>query len=103
MTADSPLVAELERALVAGEAAAIALAVQLGADLLVIDERAGRAKAGRRSVVHVGTLGILLEAKRRHLLPAVGDAVDAMLRAGTRISDSAVVEALRLGGEWPRG
>jgi len=43
----------------AGERAAIALAERTGADLLLIDESAGRAEARRRSLRVTGTLGVL--------------------------------------------
>jgi predicted nucleic acid-binding protein len=42
-----------------GERAAIALAEKTGADLLLIDESAGRAEARRRSLRVTGTLGVL--------------------------------------------
>ena len=42
-----------------GERAAIALAATLGADLLLIDEAAGRAEARRRNLRVTGTLGVL--------------------------------------------
>jgi predicted nucleic acid-binding protein len=42
-----------------GERAAIALAERTGADLLLIDESAGRAEARRRSLRVTGTLGVL--------------------------------------------
>lgn len=42
-----------------GERSAIALATTLGADLLLIDEAAGRAEARRRNLRVTGTLGVL--------------------------------------------
>ena len=49
----------------AGERAAIALAVKLGADLLLIDETRGRAEAKRRQLRITGTLGVLRAAAER--------------------------------------
>ena len=48
----------------AGEAAAIALALARGADLLLIDDAAGRRAAGELGVSVRGTLGVLVAAKR---------------------------------------
>src|SRR5947209_8162696 len=48
----------------AGEQAAIALALSLQADRLLIDERAGRAEAERRHLPVTGTVGVLAEAHR---------------------------------------
>src|SRR5579883_38881 len=52
------------RALGAGERAAIALAVEMGADLLLIDERKGTSAALRKGFEVSGTLGILALAAR---------------------------------------
>jgi predicted nucleic acid-binding protein len=52
----------------AGEQAAIALALSLHADSLLIDERAGRAEAARRHLPVTGTVGVLAEAHRVGLL-----------------------------------
>ena len=54
-----------------GEAEAIALAVELHADLLLIDEHRGRTVAKRLSTSCQGLLGALKLAKRRAVVPAV--------------------------------
>jgi predicted nucleic acid-binding protein len=51
-----------------GERAAIALAGALHADLLLIDEAAGRAEAKRLNLRVTGTLGVLRTAAERGLL-----------------------------------
>ncbi len=51
-----------------GERAAIALVETAGADLLLIDESAGRAEARRRSLRVTGTLGVLRAAAEAGLL-----------------------------------
>ena len=53
-----------------GERAAIALAERAGADLLLIDESAGRAEARRRSLRVTGTLGVLGVAAEAGLVAA---------------------------------
>ncbi|HEX6819075.1 MAG TPA: DUF3368 domain-containing protein [Ktedonobacterales bacterium] len=73
---DKALVAQLEQDLDPGEAEAIALAVQLSADTLLIDERRGRTVAARFSVPVTGLLGVLVLAKRRGLLAAVKPVLD---------------------------
>src|SRR5690348_8289392 len=49
----------------AGETHAIALAIELRADRLLIDERKGRRAAARLGLAPVGTLGVLYEAAER--------------------------------------
>ncbi len=56
------------RYLGAGEQEAIALALRQFADALLIDERIGRREAQRRNIPVVGTLALLDEADREHLL-----------------------------------
>jgi predicted nucleic acid-binding protein len=51
-----------------GERAAIALAETVHADLLLIDEAAGRAEAKRRQLRVTGTLGVLRSAAEHGLL-----------------------------------
>ncbi len=53
-----------------GEREAILLAEELSADLLLIDERKGRAEAARRNIITTGTLGVLAKAAQRRLINA---------------------------------
>jgi predicted nucleic acid-binding protein len=76
-----------ERGLDAGEANAIALALELQADDLLIDERLGRQEAVRLGLSIIGILGILLVAKQKSLILQVQPVMDALInQAGFRVS-----------------
>lgn len=52
----------------AGETEAIALALELHADALLLDDRKARQEAQKRGITVTGTLGILAESARRGLV-----------------------------------
>ncbi len=59
---------ELPSNLGAGEREAIALAEQLSADQLIVDDMTARREAERRGLVVIGTLGVLREAAAEGLI-----------------------------------
>ena len=61
-----------------GESEAIALALEVRADLLLVDERAGRAVATREGLTTLGAVGVLVRAKRAGLLPAVRPLIERL-------------------------
>jgi uncharacterized protein len=89
-----------DRGLDAGEANAIALALELQADDLLIDERLGRQEAIRLGLSIIGILGILLVAKQRSLIPQVQPVMDALInQAGFRVSPPLYQRILTLAQE----
>jgi len=95
-----PLVEALRQHLGAGEAEAIALALEAGAELLLMDERLGREAARRLGVRAIGVAGVLLEAKRKRLIPAIKPYLDALRNiAGFRLRDEVYAQILRDAGE----
>ena len=95
------LVRELQQSfkLDLGESEAIALAEEISASQLLIDERAARKVAMARKLPLIGTVGILLLAERRGLLDSVKDVLDEMQAQGMRISDRLYVQVLTLAQE----
>jgi predicted nucleic acid-binding protein len=71
-------VAELRSSLDVGEAEAIALAEEFHADIVLIDEIAGRETARTRGFTVLGTLGLLVQAKRSGLNPGVAPLLDRL-------------------------
>jgi predicted nucleic acid-binding protein len=74
-----------------GERAAIALAETVHADLLLIDEAAGRAEARRRHLRVTGTLGVLRTAAE-HGLVNVPDVVTRLKATSFYVDDALVNE-----------
>ncbi len=83
-----------------GEAEAIALAEELHADHLLIDERKGRRLAQQHGVPVVGLLGVVLLAKRAKLIPSARTLLEELDdRAGIYLSDELKDAALKTVGE----
>jgi len=82
-----------------GEAEAITLAMDVNADLLVIDERLGRRHAQRVGLLLTGSLGILLKAKELGKLSQIGPLIEDLRAKGIRLSDGLVKQALTLANE----
>jgi predicted nucleic acid-binding protein len=98
--ANEHLVRALRQDLDAGEAEAIARALEVGADLLLMDERLGRETARYLGVRYVGLVGVLIAAKRSGLTDAVKSRLDALREmAGFRVSDTLYTRVLRDEGE----
>ena len=94
------LVNALRQDLDAGEAEAIALATELKADLLLMDERLARETAQHLGVRCVGLLGTLVIAKRQGVISQARPYLDALRDiAGFRVSDAPCARLLHDVGE----
>lgn len=93
----APLV--LRASLGAGESEALSLAMEVHADRLLVDERAARRAARALGLAVIGTLGVLLAAKRKGLITEVGSPLDDLLRQGFWVSPRLVRQALSAAGE----
>lgn len=81
-----------------GEAAALLLAQERACPALV-DERRGRRVAERLGIPLVGTLGVLLAARRAGLVPALAPLLEALVAFGYRLPPDLIRETLRRSGE----
>ncbi len=89
----------LKENLDAGESEAIILARERNADLLLIDERAARRKAATLELTTMGTLGVLLMAKNRGLIPVIALLLADLRRAGFYMSEELYAQVLQTAGE----
>ncbi len=79
-----------------GEAEAIALAIEMQADYLLIDEKEGRKIARENQLEIVGTLGILINGKKSGLIESIVEKMDDLRKIGFWISDSLYQEIIEI-------
>ncbi|MEX0267641.1 DUF3368 domain-containing protein [Leptolyngbyaceae cyanobacterium UHCC 1019] len=97
---DRTLIEALSAELDIGEAEAIALAFEIQADQVLIDERRGRLVANRLNLRYVGILGILVEAKSQGLIAEVKPLLDALIHeAGFWVAEPLYSSILELVNE----
>ena len=90
------------RPLHAGECEAIALAIEIHADALLVDEEAARSAARALGLNVTGIAGILLRAKASGLIPSVASLLDRIMDEGGFWFASALRrDVLLLAGENP--
>ena len=89
----------LQNQLDLGEASALALGLELGNVLLILDDLKGRKEAMRLGFDVTGTLGILLKAKQKGLLTSVRHQIEKLTAMGFRVSPRVQEQLLRLSEE----
>ena len=100
IVSDQSFVEALRGELDDGEAEAIALSKELKTDLLLLDERRGRAVATRFGLRFIGLLGILIDAKQKGYIPAIKPILDDLVaNAGFWVSQQLYAHVLRAAGE----
>ncbi|MEM6795614.1 MAG: DUF3368 domain-containing protein [Acidobacteriota bacterium] len=82
-----------------GEASVIQLALESGITTVCIDERRGRRAAASVGLQVVGTLGLLLRAKRLGSLPALRPVIARLQSAGYWYASDLVSKILEAAGE----
>lgn len=82
-----------------GEAEAIVLASEIGADLIMLDEKLGRFHAKQADLKVTGTIGILIKAKAAGFIRALNPLLDELIEKGVWINEKLKVEILKKVGE----
>jgi predicted nucleic acid-binding protein len=78
-----------------GERAAIALARELDAELVVLDDEQGRTEARRHGLSITGSIGILIEAKERDVIASMRRELDRLVEEGLWIDEQLYDRVLR--------
>ena len=84
-----------------GEGEAISLAIELRARWVILDDRPARRLAEALGLPVIGTLGILLAAKRRGLISIVRPTLDALVGFGFHVTPQLRERLLADAGEIP--
>ena len=82
-----------------GEASVLALAKEHDAHLVIIDEKKAREEAKRIGLPVRGTVGVLLEAKKKGLIDAIKPLLETLHDNGMYLEQSFIDDVLQLAGE----
>ncbi|CUU35433.1 MAG: DUF3368 domain-containing protein [Armatimonadetes bacterium] len=96
---NATLAVAIEAAAGGGEAEVIALALESGIALVLMDDYRGRKVAQRLGLKTRGTLGHLLALKRIGAIPTVKDYLNTLRERGFFLSDQIINEVLSRAGE----
>jgi predicted nucleic acid-binding protein len=91
----------LEASLDRGEASAIALGLEKSNPLLIMDDLKGRKFAEKVGLKVTGSLGVLILAKNRNLIPSVKPIIQKIRLTDFRLTKSLENKILQLSGENP--
>lgn len=97
---DKNLVKLLRIYLDEGESESIALSLQIGADLILLDDFDAREKARLYGIPITGTIGILLRAKKDNKITSLKETLSDLKRTGFWLSDSLTENLLKASGEF---
>ncbi|MFZ5569136.1 MAG: DUF3368 domain-containing protein [Thermodesulfobacteriota bacterium] len=99
MKPDPQLVKSLSILVDSGEAEAIALAQKTADCIILLDDSRARKIAQRLNINQIGTLGLLLRAKRHGMLQKIKPAIDALIENAVYIRQELITAILEDAGE----
>lgn len=82
-----------------GESEAIALALELSANLLIVDERLARSIARQHGLKITGAIGVLIAAKDAGIVTAIKPLLAQLVATGFYISPQLIAQVLQVAGE----
>lgn len=82
-----------------GEWEAIALAIEVDAGAILIDDRPARRLAEAAGLTVIGTLGLVLQAKHAGIITSVRPELDKLLETSFYLGEQLYAQLLRMAGE----
>lgn len=84
-----------------GETAVLAVALERNSATVVLDDSAARTCAKTMRIEVIGTLGVVLRAKRKGIIPSATDVLESLIAAGLHLDQKVVASALQgIGETW---
>jgi predicted nucleic acid-binding protein len=91
----------LEWGLGTGETAVLAVAMERRTATAVLDDAAARTCAKALGIKVIGTLGVILRARKKSIISSAADVLKALRVAGLRLDDNIILTALEgIGETW---
>lgn len=82
-----------------GEAESIILALELQVEDILIDDLKGRKYAKIEGLKIIGSMGLLLEAKRRGFIKEIKPLIEILIKNDIRLGDSLIKQVLKIANE----
>ena len=77
-----------------GEAEAITLAIEVNADIVILDDKKARSIARRLDLKIIGTVGILILAKKQKLIDDIETEINRLLQTSFYLSQDVITKVL---------
>lgn len=82
-----------------GESEVLVLYYEIPNSIVIVDEEKARKLAKRKGILYIGTLGILLLAKKLGLIESVKPLIQQLMKKGIRISEELYTRILKIANE----
>lgn len=82
-----------------GESSAIALALEIPESTIILDDFKVRKIASRLGINYTGTLGVIIKAKLKGIIPSIKPILEKIKQTNFRISVELELQALKAAGE----
>lgn len=82
-----------------GESSAIALALEMPGSTIILDDYKARKAAQQLGLTYIGTIGIIVKAKLKGIVPSIKPVLNKIKQTDFRLSSELEAEALKLANE----